>query len=138
MSQAIQRNAQVAMTRHPHFLRTAEALRPALHSQSRQPMAVIQAHADPEALFGWRGDEVGTLADFSRRELTSGDSAIIDFGSHIVGYLHFTCLSAGSPPRRPGPFAIDLRRNPVRSVRTLQRLSGLAQQQLVAAAGPVA
>lgn len=98
MSQAIQRNAQVTMTRHPHFLRTAEALRPVLHSQSRQPMAVIQAHADPEALFGWRGDEVGTLADFSRRELTSGDSAIIDFGSHIVGYLHFTCLSAGSPP----------------------------------------
>ncbi|HFE9266356.1 TPA: sugar hydrolase [Raoultella ornithinolytica] len=101
MSQAIQRNAQVAMTRHPHFLRTAEALRPVLRSQSRQPIAVIQAHADPEALFGWRGDEVGTLADFSRRELTSGDSAIIDFGSHIVGYLHFTCLSAGSPPDAP-------------------------------------
>ena len=102
MSQAIQRNAQVAMTRHPHFLRTAEALRPALHSQSRQPMAVIQAHADPEALFGWRGDEVGTLADFSRRELTSGDSAIIDFGSHIVGYLHFTCLSASAVRKKCG------------------------------------
>lgn len=47
MSQAIQRNAQVAMTRHPHFLRTAEALRPVLRSQSRQPMAVIQAMPTP-------------------------------------------------------------------------------------------
>ena len=30
MSQAIQHNSQVMMTRHPNFLRTAEALRPAL------------------------------------------------------------------------------------------------------------
>ncbi|STR39365.1 alfa-L-rhamnosidase [Klebsiella michiganensis] len=28
MSQAIQHNSQVMMTRHPNFLRTAEALRP--------------------------------------------------------------------------------------------------------------
>ena len=101
MSQAIQHNSQVMMTRHPKFLRTAEALRPALSRQAHPPIAVVEAHADAAALFGWRAEPVSTLAAFYQRELTSGDSVIIDFGSHYVGYLHFLCQSAGSPPDAP-------------------------------------
>lgn len=101
MSQAIQHNSQVMMTRHPNFLRTAEALRPALSRQAHPPIAVVEAHADAAALFGWRAEPVSTLAAFYQRELSSGDSVIIDFGSHYVGYLHFLCQSAGSPPDAP-------------------------------------
>lgn len=101
MSQAIQHNSQVMMTRHPKFLRTAEALRPALSRQAHPPIAVVEAHADAAALFGWRAEPVSTLAAFYQRELSSGDSVIIDFGSHYVGYLHFLCQSAGSPPDAP-------------------------------------
>lgn len=97
MSQAIQHNSQVTMTRHPHFLRIAEALRPALRRQAHLPSAVVEARADAAALFGWRAEPVSTLAAFYQRELTSGDSVIIDFGSHYVGYLHF---SAGAPGAR--------------------------------------
>ena len=42
MSQAIQHNSQVMMTRHPNFLRTAEALRPALSRQAHPPIAVVE------------------------------------------------------------------------------------------------
>ena len=101
MSQAIQHNSQVMMTRHPNFLRTAEALRPALSRQAHPPIAVVEAHADAAALFGWRAEPVSTLAALYQRELSSGDSVIIDFGSHYVGYLHFLCQSAGSPPDAP-------------------------------------
>ena len=41
MSQAIQHNSQVSMTRHPDFLRTAETLRPALCRQAYPPIAVV-------------------------------------------------------------------------------------------------
>lgn len=44
---------------------------------------------------------MSTLAAFYQRELSSGDSVIIDFGNHYVGYLHFLCQSAGSPPDAP-------------------------------------
>ena len=101
MSQAIQHNSQVSMTRHPDFLRTAETLRPALCRQAYPPIAVVEAHADATALFGWRAEPVSSPATFYQRELSSGDSVIIDFGSHFVGYLHFLCQSVGSPPDAP-------------------------------------
>lgn len=101
MSHAIQQNMHIPMTRHPAFLRTAEALRPVLRSQPHSPVAVVEAFADNDAVFGWRAEPLSTLAELSRRELTSGDSVIIDFGSHYVGYLHFVCCSAGSPPDAP-------------------------------------
>ncbi len=101
MSQAIQHNSQVSMTRHPDFLRTAETLRPALCRQAYPPIAVVEAHADATALFGWRAEPVSSLAAFYQCELSSGDSVIIDFGSHFVGYLHFLCQSVGSPPDAP-------------------------------------
>ena len=47
MSQAIQHNSEVTMTRHEDFLRAAEALRPALSSRAYPPQAVIDAHPSP-------------------------------------------------------------------------------------------
>lgn len=96
MSQAIQHNSQVSMTRHPDFLRTAETLRPALRRQAYPPIAVVEAQADATALFGWRAEPVSSLAAFYQRELSSGDSVIIDFGSHFVGYLHFSVRASGA------------------------------------------
>ena len=55
MSQAIQYNSSVAMTRHPHLLQRAAALTPALHRQRQAPQAIVEAVADPAALNGWRG-----------------------------------------------------------------------------------
>ena len=101
MSEAIQHNSQVTMTRHEDFLRTAEALRPSLRSEFHQPTALVEAHADTNTLFGWHAEQISSLEAFYQRELTSGDSVIVDFGSHYVGYLHFLCQSAGSPPDAP-------------------------------------
>ncbi|STS90992.1 alpha-L-rhamnosidase [Klebsiella variicola] len=47
MSQAIQYNSSVAMTRHPHLLERAAALTPALHRQRQAPQAIVEAVADP-------------------------------------------------------------------------------------------
>ena len=69
MSQAIQHNSQVMMTRHPNFLRTAEALRPALSRQAHPPIAVVEAHADAAALFGWRAEPVSTREDYEQPDV---------------------------------------------------------------------
>lgn len=101
MSQAIQYNSSVAMTRHPHLLQRAAALTPALHRQRQAPQAIVEAVADPAALNGWRGHTVCTPEQFYQQPLRVGDSIIIDFGSHFVGYLQFSCRSVGSPPDAP-------------------------------------
>lgn len=101
MSQAMQHNAEVAMTRHPHFLRIAESLKPALHRECHEPQAIIDAQADASATFGWRALPLCTPQQLSQREFTRGDSVIVDFGSHFVGYLALACHSAGSPPDAP-------------------------------------
>jgi hypothetical protein len=100
MSQAIQYNSSVAMTRHPHLLQRAAALTPALHRQRQAPQAIVEAVADPAALNGWRGHRLHAGAVLSAA-LRVGDSIIIDFGSHFVGYLQFSCRSVGSPPDAP-------------------------------------
>ncbi|HID9209279.1 TPA: sugar hydrolase, partial [Klebsiella variicola] len=91
MSQAIQYNSSVAMIRHPHLLQRAAALTPALHRQRQAPQAIVEAVADPAALNGWRGHTVCTPEQFYQQPLRVGDSIIIDFGSHFVGYLQFSC-----------------------------------------------
>ncbi|EMM1920571.1 sugar hydrolase [Klebsiella aerogenes] len=101
MSQAMQHNSQVAMTRHQQFLRTAESLKPVLHCEYREPQAIIETQADASAPFGWRAVPLCTPQQFYQRELTSGDSVIVDFGNHFVGYLELACLSVGSPPDAP-------------------------------------
>lgn len=101
MSHAIQLNAQLPMVRHPRFLAAAEALTPTLRSLPQPPHAVIEAVADASAPLGWRASPLCSLDAFYQREFREGESVIIDFGTHCVGYLQFTCLSAGSPPDAP-------------------------------------
>ena len=116
MSQAIQYNSSVAMIRHPRFLQRAADLTPALQRLRQTPQAIVEAVAEPGALNGWRGNTVCTPEQFYQQPLNVGDSIIIDFGSHFVGYLQFSCRSVGRPARCPGPSALHLRRDAERSL----------------------
>lgn len=104
MSQAIQYNSSVAMTRHPHLLQRAAALTPALHRQRQAPQAIVEAVADPAALNGWRGHTVCTPEQFYQQP------------------------QRRQPAGCPGPSALHLRRNAERSLRAVQRVPGVAEQ----------
>ncbi len=114
MSQAIQYNSSVAMIRHPRFLQRAADLTPALQRLRQTPQAIVEAVAEPGALNGWRGNTVCTPEQFYQQPLNVGDSIIIDFGSHFVGYLQLP--QRRQPARCPGPSALHLRRDAERSL----------------------
>ena len=101
MSQAIQYNSSVAMTRHPHLLQRAAALTPALHRQRQAPQAIVEAVADPAALNGWRGHTVCTPEQFYQQPLRVGDSIIIDFAILLVTCSSAAAASAARPMPRP-------------------------------------
>ncbi|AHG20165.1 sugar hydrolase [Chania multitudinisentens RB-25] len=101
MSQVMQKNQQVKMVRHGEFLSTAASLIPKTHSKVLQPKSVINVVADSLAVHGWRSELVDDAASFLKQAFQPGDSFILDFGTHGVGWLTFCCDSAGSPPDAP-------------------------------------
>lgn len=101
MSQALQHNPDMKMVRHPGLLATAAALKPHLHRSQRLPLGLVTACEDASMIHGWRAEPDSTLEAFYARELGSGDSVIVDFGTHCVGYLALACHAVGSPPDAP-------------------------------------
>jgi hypothetical protein len=90
MSQAIQYNSSVAMTRHPHLLQRAAALTPALR-QRQAPQAIVEAVADPAALNGWDTPSARLSSFISSRFASATASSLI-----LAAILLATCSSAAA------------------------------------------
>jgi len=101
MSQAIQQHHNLTMLRDEQFLANASALMPTLHSQAISPVSVINPVADSSALLGWRAEKIADASTWLTKSFSPGDTFILDFGTHGVGWLNFSCEAAGSPPDAP-------------------------------------
>ena len=101
MSQAIQQHHNLTMHRDEQLLATASALMPTLYSQAISPVSVINTVPDSHALHGWRAEKVADASAWLKQSFSPGDSFILDFGTHGVGWLNFSCEASGSPPDAP-------------------------------------
>ncbi|MBD3921692.1 sugar hydrolase [Paenibacillus sp. PR3] len=84
----------------PLIVQKAENLIPELLTVPVQPKAVVEIAADEEAFQGWRVDRA-EQQDWKGRVLGKGDSFVLDFEDHMVGYLSLAVKSVGSPPDAP-------------------------------------
>ncbi|WP_206424272.1 sugar hydrolase [Cohnella candidum] len=73
-------------TFHP-FVDKAESLLPRLAEHPVTPARLVEVVADPNAFQGWAVQEAGTVEELQTRGFGKGDSFILDFGDHQVGYL---------------------------------------------------
>lgn len=87
--------------RNEAFLEKATALTPTLYHTAVTPLKLVAPVADPAAFQGWRMKDIGSMADFYAGEYRRGDTHILDFGSHFVGYVSFDVTSVGSPQDAP-------------------------------------
>ncbi|WP_284236946.1 sugar hydrolase [Paenibacillus glycanilyticus] len=78
----------------------AEALIPELKTCEVEPEAVVDIVADEAAFQSWRVDRAEDQA-WKERVLGKGDSLILDFGDHLVGYISLKVKPVGSPPDAP-------------------------------------
>lgn len=101
MSYAIQVNQHLITVKDERFLSTAESLRPLTLRKSTIPENVILLREDPEAVHGWRSEVTDSATNYLQKAFSAGDSFILDFGTHGVGWLGFSCESEGSPPDAP-------------------------------------
>jgi alpha-L-rhamnosidase len=77
------------------WLRTAESLRPQLQEAVQAPVHLVTPVADPALYLRWRMNVTGAAADLENRTFRPGESFILDFEGHHVGYLSFDLLGIG-------------------------------------------
>lgn len=101
MAQEIQKNDHVIMVRDPSFLAKAETLLPTIHQNIIYPQNIITIVQDSNSVHGYSANIVSEAQLYLNQCFQSGDSFIVDLGTHAVGYLSFLCQSVGSPPDAP-------------------------------------
>ena len=74
---------------------TAETLRPVLQHKTVSPVSMVEQLHDPDAWQGIRVIPVAAAAELPNRRWRKGDSFILDFGEHHVGYFIFAMRIAG-------------------------------------------
>ncbi|TLS48780.1 sugar hydrolase [Paenibacillus antri] len=79
----------------------AERLTPKLREAEIAPRALVDAVPDPDAFQGWRMEPAGDYEGLSGRAFGKGESFVLDFGDHQVGYVSFAAEAVGSPPDAP-------------------------------------
>lgn len=81
------------------FIEKADQLKPQLLHTDKKPISVVEVVEEPSA---FQGFGVKKLCDVSFPiTLKSGNSVILDFGEHVVGYVSFKLNFSGSIPDSP-------------------------------------
>ena len=81
------------------FIEKADQLKPQLLHTDKKPISVVEVVEQPSA---FQGFAVKKLCDVSFPiTLKSGNSVILDFGEHVVGYVSFKLNFSGSIPDSP-------------------------------------
>ncbi len=88
------------MTNHA-FVMKAEGLKKKLNTQTEDPTAIVSVEKDPNAVFGWKAKKIADIESLTEKSYGKGQSLIIDFGDHQVGYLTMKIRPVGSPPDAP-------------------------------------
>ncbi len=87
----------------PKWVAKAESLKPVLQLSERKPAAAVRVVPDGAAFQGWRVERAGPPDQAWSRVLKRGDSFILDFGEHTVGFFEFALdpvgLSMDAPVR---------------------------------------
>ncbi|SDW80271.1 family 78 glycoside hydrolase catalytic domain [Paenibacillus sp. CF384] len=75
------------------FVDAAEELKPELIGNKVSPARVVDVVHDSEALHGWKTQHASTFEELQEQRFSKGDSFVLDFGDHQVGYLTISLQS---------------------------------------------
>jgi len=79
----------------------AERLVPSLQSKEVNVQQLVEVIADESAFQGWRTKPTMTVQEWKENSYGKGDSFVLDFGDHQVGYVKIAIRPVGSPPDAP-------------------------------------
>ncbi|MCK0472851.1 sugar hydrolase [Halalkalibacter sp. APA_J-10(15)] len=97
----IQKVEQQTVVFNDAFAKKANSLIPTIYKERIRPKQIVEIVEDSKVIHGWRTEQVREVSDLQEIEFGKGDSVIVDFGDHEVGYVTLKLKSAGSPPDAP-------------------------------------
>ncbi|WP_078544634.1 alpha-L-rhamnosidase-related protein [Litchfieldia alkalitelluris] len=83
------------------FLEKADQLLTPLLEEKQEPLQLVETTKNDDYIHGWKTETVGPIEALQDRSLGKGESVIIDFGDHLVGYVSMRIVPVGSPPDAP-------------------------------------
>ncbi len=95
------------------FIKEAHRLKPVLKSSVVKPTALVHVLPDPDVMHSWKVEHASSVDELQKQEFKKGDSFIVDFGDHQVGYLNFRVRPVGSPPDAPLKLKLTIGEMPV-------------------------
>lgn len=97
----IQKSEQHIYSTDMTFLNQAEAIKQELIHSVHHARHQVTLSRNPECVHGWQCLPAGDIQALAQRSLHKGDSCIVDFGDHQVGYVSLQIRPVGSPPDAP-------------------------------------
>lgn len=98
---SIQKNNTYEVKRNSRFEGKAEQLKPRLFHHEIEPTNIVEVVKNQEKIHGWEAKPVKPTSELPNEVLGKGDSIILDFSDHQVGYLNLHIVPVGSPPDAP-------------------------------------
>jgi hypothetical protein len=95
------------------FIKDAEGLKPRLIKSVVFPKEIVEIIEDKNAIHGWKVEYSGSIDEINEGAYGKGDSFILDFGNHQVGYINMKIRPVGSPPDAPLRFKLIFGEMPV-------------------------
>jgi len=97
----VQRKVNHVYSKNEEFLSKAEALKSELYRTRVRPQSLVSVVSDDNSVHGWRCEKLSSAAELNDKAFSKGDSCIVDFGDHQVGYVSIKIIPVGSPPDAP-------------------------------------
>lgn len=92
--------------KNEEFLAEAKRLKSDFINDKNYPKFIIKVKEDQNHFQGWKTERNGSIEKLAQKTLAKGDSVILDFETHQVGYLNLSIKTAGSPPDAPFRFKL--------------------------------
>lgn len=121
---AIQKNENLKIHRNEEFIQKAQDLKPVLNVDRKRPGQIVEVLKDESVIHGWKMEDVEAAEELKKHEYKKGDSFIVDFEDHQVGYLTMHVRPTGSPPDAPLHIKLTFGEMPVETAEPFSEYDG--------------
>jgi alpha-L-rhamnosidase len=109
----VQQNLSMKYKEIKQFKEVAASLKPHLYRTNSYPAYLVTTTADSTVIHSWRTSIESKAESLPDRTFGKGESFILDFGNHHVGYINFRLVPVGSPPDAPARIRLTFGEMPV-------------------------
>jgi alpha-L-rhamnosidase len=99
MAFTFQKNEDIQFCHDIELLKKAEVFKPLMHYEIKDEYNLVSLIEDPSKLEGWTTKDI--YEHLQEKQLKKGNSVILDFENHHVGYFSMYLESVGSPMDAP-------------------------------------